>query len=81
MQCLDLSIHPHLCGRQTGNAHLHFDILYATLLFGHSCHLLHLAYGGFGKVVNAELGHKLIDNFSFYGCWFHIVLSVMKSIF
>ena len=66
-----LCIDTHLCGGQSGDAHLHLDELYPTLLLGLGSHLLHLANGRLGEVVDTQLGYELVNDFSFYRCFFH----------
>ena len=62
LKCLYLRLDSYLSSRKSGNAHFHLDELYSTLLLGHCCHLLHLANGGLGKVLNAHLRNQSIDN-------------------
>ena len=62
LQGFDLGIDTHLCGRQTGDAHLHLDELYPTLLLSHRSHLLHFADGGLGEILNAQLGDQSVNN-------------------
>ena len=71
LQGLDLGIHANLCGGQSWNSHLHFYEFNAALLLGNGSHLLHFAYGGFGKILYAKLGNKGVDDLFFNRCRFH----------
>lgn len=58
---LDLCVDANLCGRQSGDTHLHLDKLHPTRLLGLGSHLLHLADSGLGEVVDAQFCHQPID--------------------
>ena len=74
LQSLDLRIYAHLCSRQSWYTHLHLDILHAALFLGSGSHLLHLANGGFGEVLNTHFGNQSVHNFFLNRCWFHILV-------
>ena len=76
LQGFHLSIDANLCGRQPGDAHLQLDKLYPTLLFSHGSHMLHLADGSLGKIVDAELCDKTVDEFSLNWCLLHSLFQV-----
>ena len=61
LQRLDLGIDTHLCGRQSGNTHLHLDELHARGLLSLGGHLLHLADGSLGEVLDAKFGNQAIN--------------------
>ena len=68
---INLGVYANLGGRQPRNAHLHLNILHSALLLGVCRHLLHLADGGLGKVVDSKLLYQPVNDFFFYRCLFH----------
>ena len=80
LQRLDLCLHAHLGGRQSGNAHFHLDILHAALFLGGGSHLFHFANGSLGKVLNAHLGNQVVNGFFLNWGRFHCYSFVLQSI-
>ena len=54
----DLCVDAYLGGGKSGDAHLHLDELYPTLLLGLGGDLFYFADRGLGKVLNAETSHE-----------------------
>ena len=69
LERLDLRIDTYLGSRESRNTHLHLDELYPTRFLCLGGYLLHLADGGLGKVLNAKIGHKAVDDFFLNWCF------------
>ena len=68
VQCLYLCLNADLGCRKAGDAHLHFDEFYSRSRFRLGSDLLHLTDSGFGKICDAKLFDKVVDNLPIDGC-------------
>ena len=77
----DLGVDTYLSSRKARDAHLHLDELYPTLFLGLGGYLLHLADRGFGKVVDAQIGHKTVDDFFLNWSFHFFVYSLQFTVY
>ena len=61
LECLDLCFDSDAGGGEPRYAHLHLDVLDAALLFCLGSYLFHLANGGLGEVLYAQIGDEPVN--------------------
>ncbi len=79
LQRLDLCLDADVCGRESGDAHLHLYELNTTFLLSLGSHTLHLADGRFGEILDTMLTDCVVYQLLVDGGRLHLCASFPSS--